>query len=68
MLEEAQSLVKWGHKEIVLTGIFLGAYGQQSVRRSKWKKGRNGQLADLLDKMAAMLDEKLGGMVGMLGS
>jgi threonylcarbamoyladenosine tRNA methylthiotransferase MtaB len=54
VLEEAQSLVKSGHKEIVLTGIFLGAYGQQSVRRSKWKKGQNGQLADLLDKMAAI--------------
>jgi len=54
VLEEAQSLVKAGHKEIVLTGIFLGAYGQQSVRRSKWIKGQNGQLPDLLDKMAAI--------------
>ncbi|MHC4417614.1 MAG: tRNA (N(6)-L-threonylcarbamoyladenosine(37)-C(2))-methylthiotransferase MtaB [Planctomycetota bacterium] len=54
VLEEAQSLVKSGHKEIVLTGIFLGAYGQQSVRRSNWEKGQNGQLADLLDEMAAI--------------
>jgi len=51
-LQEAQGLVKAGHKEIVITGVFLGAYGQKSVRREKWTNHQNDKLADLLDKMA----------------
>ena len=39
VIDEAQGLVKAGHKEIVLTGIFLGAYGQESVRRKNWPNG-----------------------------
>jgi threonylcarbamoyladenosine tRNA methylthiotransferase MtaB len=53
VLQEAQALVKAGHKEIVLTGIFLGAYGQKSVRRKNWD-GQQDRLADLLDKMGEM--------------
>jgi threonylcarbamoyladenosine tRNA methylthiotransferase MtaB len=52
VLDEAQSLVHAGHKEIVLTGIFLGAYGQQSVRRKNWPDGENPNLAILLEKIA----------------
>jgi threonylcarbamoyladenosine tRNA methylthiotransferase MtaB len=52
VLHEAQALVESGHREIVVTGIFLGAYGQQSVRRNNWPNGQNEHLADLLDKMA----------------
>ena len=51
-LQEAQALVEAGHKEIVVTGIFIGAYGQKSVRRKNWPEQRNDNLADLLDKMA----------------
>jgi threonylcarbamoyladenosine tRNA methylthiotransferase MtaB len=51
VLREAQALADAGHKEIVVTGIFVGAYGQESVRRRNWN-GRQNQLADLLDKMA----------------
>jgi threonylcarbamoyladenosine tRNA methylthiotransferase MtaB len=51
-LQEAQALVEAGHKEIVVTGIFLGAYGQESVRRKTWTGQQNDKLADLLDKMA----------------
>ncbi|MHC4659153.1 MAG: MiaB/RimO family radical SAM methylthiotransferase [Planctomycetota bacterium] len=50
-LQEAQALVEAGHKEIVVTGIFLGAYGQRSVRRRNWDSQRNDKLADLLEKM-----------------
>jgi threonylcarbamoyladenosine tRNA methylthiotransferase MtaB len=50
VLKEAQALVGAGHKEIVVTGIFLGAYGQKSVRRKNWSNRQN-RLADLLDKM-----------------
>ena len=54
VLREAQALVESGHREIVVTGIFLGAYGQQSVRRKNWPNQQNEHLADLLDKMANM--------------
>jgi threonylcarbamoyladenosine tRNA methylthiotransferase MtaB len=52
VLREARALVDAGHKEIVITGIFLGAYGQNSVRRKNWPNGQNDELADLLDKIA----------------
>jgi threonylcarbamoyladenosine tRNA methylthiotransferase MtaB len=52
VLEEAQALVKAGHKEIVVTGIFLGAYGQKSVRRKTWPSQLNDKLPEILDKMA----------------
>ena len=51
-LGEARALVQAGHKEIVLTGIFLGAYGQSSVSRTNWQEPENGKLPDLLDRMA----------------
>ncbi|AQT68605.1 Threonylcarbamoyladenosine tRNA methylthiotransferase MtaB [Anaerohalosphaera lusitana] len=52
ILQEARDLVYAGHKEIVLTGIFLGAYGQETVRRRKWEKESTGKLPELLDKIA----------------
>jgi len=54
VLQEARALVEAGHKEIVVTGVFLGAYGQKTVRRKDWANQRNDKLADLLDKMAEM--------------
>ncbi len=58
VLDEAQALVQAGHKEIVLTGIFLGAYGQTSVRRKNWPDGENPELAILLEKVAQVPDLK----------
>ena len=52
VLQEAQALVEAGHREIVVTGVFLGAYGQRSVRRKNWDEPQNDKLANLLDKMA----------------
>lgn len=52
VLEEAQGLVNAGHKEIVVTGIFLGAYGQETVKRKKWLNGQNEKLAEMLEKLA----------------
>jgi threonylcarbamoyladenosine tRNA methylthiotransferase MtaB len=49
---EAQRLVAAGHQEVVVTGVFLGAYGQQTVCRRKWKGGENPRLAELLEKLA----------------
>ncbi|MDD5011369.1 MAG: tRNA (N(6)-L-threonylcarbamoyladenosine(37)-C(2))-methylthiotransferase MtaB [Phycisphaerae bacterium] len=51
VVEEAQNLVNAGHKEIVLTGIFLGAYGQQTVKRKNWPNNENPLLAELLEKV-----------------
>ncbi|UCG59380.1 MAG: tRNA (N(6)-L-threonylcarbamoyladenosine(37)-C(2))-methylthiotransferase MtaB [Phycisphaerales bacterium] len=56
VLAEATALVRAGHREIVLTGIFLGAYGQDSVRQKTWPKGQNHKLAELLDEMAEIPD------------
>jgi len=53
-LAEAQTLVEAGHMEIVVTGIFLGAYGQSTVKRKNWPDRRSDKLADLLDKMAKL--------------
>ncbi len=52
VLQEANLLVSAGHKEIVLTGIFLGAYGQDTVVRRKWDGGRENGLAKLVAKVA----------------
>jgi threonylcarbamoyladenosine tRNA methylthiotransferase MtaB len=52
VFSEAQALVQAGHKEIVVTGIFLGAYGQSSVRRKNWQEPENGKLPELLKRMA----------------
>jgi threonylcarbamoyladenosine tRNA methylthiotransferase MtaB len=52
VLTEAYDLAQAGHKEIVLTGIFLGAYGQNTARRKKWDPDKLDSLADLLDKIA----------------
>ncbi len=56
ILDEAQALVEGGHKEIVVTGIFLGAYGQKTVRRAKWPNQHNPSLAQLVDKLAQVKD------------
>lgn len=52
ILTEAKNLVNTNHPEIVLTGIFLGAFGQSTVRRSKWPQNYNPHLPDLVEKVA----------------
>ncbi len=54
VISEAKALVEAGHKEIVVTGISLGAYGQKTVRRKTWDHQRNEKLAELLEKLAAI--------------
>ena len=52
---EATRLVELGHKEIIFTGIFIGAYGHETALRRKQKtsKGSGGEhLANLLDAVA----------------
>ncbi|MHC4757838.1 MAG: tRNA (N(6)-L-threonylcarbamoyladenosine(37)-C(2))-methylthiotransferase MtaB [Planctomycetota bacterium] len=52
VLREAKALVDGGHKEIVLTGVFLGAYGQETVIRKKWPGQKNQKLAELVGELA----------------
>jgi threonylcarbamoyladenosine tRNA methylthiotransferase MtaB len=52
VIAEARTLVEGGHKEIVVTGIFLGAYGLDTVRRRNWADRRNDKLSDLLKHLA----------------
>ena len=49
---EATRLVELGHKEIVLTGIFIGAYGHETALRRKQHGSTGEHLADLLDAVA----------------
>ena len=49
---EATRLVELGHQEIVLTGVFIGAYGHETALRRKQTSPGNEYLADLLDAVA----------------
>ncbi|NNF44941.1 MAG: MiaB/RimO family radical SAM methylthiotransferase [Phycisphaerales bacterium] len=49
---EARRLVDLGHREIVLTGIFIGAYGHETALRRRQRKPGAEPLADLLDAVA----------------
>jgi threonylcarbamoyladenosine tRNA methylthiotransferase MtaB len=51
-VEEASDLVRSGHREIVLTGVFLGAYGRDTAVRRRWRPGRTSPLAALVDAVA----------------
>jgi threonylcarbamoyladenosine tRNA methylthiotransferase MtaB len=50
---EARALVQAGHKEVVLTGIFLGAYGRTTAVRKRFRGGRP-PLADLVEAIATI--------------
>jgi threonylcarbamoyladenosine tRNA methylthiotransferase MtaB len=50
-VEEARRLVAAGHREIVLTGIFLGAYGQETALRRRQVGRTAGPLGDLVDAL-----------------
>lgn len=52
VLAEAAALVAAGHKEIVLTGVHIGAYGQPTVRRRHWPSPENEHLPALLERLA----------------
>ena len=53
--DEVRRLVDVGHREIVLTGIHLGAYGQQSQREASPDHAE--KLADLVETLAQLPGE-----------
>ena len=50
-VEEATRLVASGHVEIVLTGIFLGAYGQETALRRRQSGAAGAPLARLVEAL-----------------
>jgi len=52
VLAEARALVAAGHKEIVVSGVFLGAYGRDTVKRCNWTDRSTDRLAELLNRLA----------------
>ena len=50
-VREAQALVDAGHKEIVLTGIFLGAFGQQTALRRRQPRPTGQALGELIEAL-----------------
>jgi threonylcarbamoyladenosine tRNA methylthiotransferase MtaB len=46
-VEEAKALVAAGHKEIVVTGVNLGAYGRETVRRTGEEENRRSENLEL---------------------
>ncbi len=53
VLAECRQLVAAGHREIVLSGIFLGAYGRDTANRVRWPEGPQ-PLAELLRSVASI--------------
>lgn len=48
---EAQNLVNAGHREIVLTGIFMGAYGQVTALRRRQERAIGEPLGELVEAL-----------------
>ncbi len=53
-VQEARNLVASGHKEIVVTGVFIGAYKRITVRRRHWNSPDNFALYKLLNDLAVI--------------
>ncbi len=54
LLSEARAFVRAGHREIVLTGVNLGSFGQKTTRRERWPNRQNPKLAELLHEIAGI--------------
>ncbi|HOF17339.1 MAG TPA: MiaB/RimO family radical SAM methylthiotransferase [Phycisphaerae bacterium] len=53
ILAECRALLAAGHREIVLSGVFLGAYGRATAIRRRWDPGP-APLVDLLRRVARL--------------
>ena len=52
--DECRRLIDAGHKEIVLTGVFIGAFGRPSARRKDWGQPHHAPLAELVNEIAEL--------------
>ena len=55
VIAEARALVAAGHVEIVLTGIFLGAYGQATALRRRQQIGADKYLGKLIESLCTQV-------------
>jgi threonylcarbamoyladenosine tRNA methylthiotransferase MtaB len=53
-VSEASQLVDMGHREIVLTGVFIGAYGRETALRRRQSPDTSEPLADLVAAVATV--------------
>ncbi len=51
VLDQIRTLIEAGHQEIVLCGIFLGAYGKETTRKNRFLKFPGHPLADLIGQI-----------------
>jgi threonylcarbamoyladenosine tRNA methylthiotransferase MtaB len=51
VIEESRRLVEAGHREIVLTGIFLGAFGQSTALRRRQNQSDRHPMSDLISSL-----------------
>jgi threonylcarbamoyladenosine tRNA methylthiotransferase MtaB len=51
VLSEVRTLIEAGHQELVLCGIFLGAYGKPTTRKNRFLKFPGHPLADLIGEI-----------------
>lgn len=56
VVEEARRMTAAGHRELVLTGIFLGAYGQPTALRRRLASSAARPLAQLVDALCTRVD------------
>lgn len=54
ILEEARRLIDLGHSEIVLTGIFIGAFGHRTALHRKQTRPPETRLSEVVDSIAEM--------------
>lgn len=54
IIEEAKALTSSGHREIVVTGISLGAWGRSSACRNRWDPAEPHPLPSLLRQLLAI--------------
>jgi len=51
ILDECRRLADAGHREIVLCGVFLGAFGRGTARRRNWPAAPTNALAELMRRV-----------------
>ncbi|MCC7349162.1 MAG: MiaB/RimO family radical SAM methylthiotransferase [Phycisphaerales bacterium] len=56
VVKEAGRLVACGHKEIILSGIFLSAYGRDTALRRRQPKDSSLPLGDLISALCTQID------------
>ncbi len=54
ILDECRQLLDAGHREIVLAGVFIGAFGRPSARRKTWDAAPHKALPDIVDKICQL--------------